>query len=60
MNFVLLHTGDTMDPDEVKVPKLVDGWVEPAPNTSKWGDNFEKWTTQAGVLDSPTALYLFL
>ena len=32
---VLLHIGDTMDPYEVKVPKALDGWVDPAPQHSK-------------------------
>ena len=35
MNSMLLHVGETMDPDEVKVPKPPNYWVEPAPNTAK-------------------------
>ena len=39
---MLLHVGETMDPDEVKIPKAPYDWVEPAPNTSKGGANFYK------------------
>ena len=35
MKSVLIHVGETMDPDEVKVPKPLDDWVGPYPNTSK-------------------------
>ena len=42
MNSVLLHSGVTMDPDELKVPKAPDEWVYPAPNTLKGGSTFEK------------------
>ena len=42
MNSMLLHVGDTMDPDEVKIPKASYDWVYPAPNTSKGGANFDK------------------
>ena len=42
VNSMLLHVGDTMDPDEVKIPKAPYDWVEPAPNTSKGDPNFEK------------------
>ena len=42
MNSVLLHTGHNMYPDEVKVPKSPDDWVDPATNTSKGDPTFEK------------------
>ena len=42
MNSVLLHAGDTMDPDEIKFPKPPDDWVDPAPNTAKGGATFDK------------------
>ena len=42
MNSMLLHVGDTMDPNKVKVPKTPYYWVDPPPNTSKRGDTFEK------------------
>ena len=42
MNSVLPHFGDTMDPDEVKVPKPPDDWVNPSPNTANGGATFEK------------------
>ena len=32
-----------MDPDEVKVLKAPDDWVDPAPNTAKQGANFDKF-----------------
>ena len=35
MKYVLLHVGDTMDPDEVKVPKPPDDWVGHDTNTAK-------------------------
>ena len=37
MNSMLLHVRDTMDPDEVKIPKASYDWVDPALNTSKGG-----------------------
>ena len=42
MKSVLLHVGDTMEPDEVKVPKPLDYWVEPSPNTTKGVPTFNK------------------
>ena len=36
MNSVLLHIGYIMDPDEVKVLKPQDDWVDLAPNTANW------------------------
>ena len=42
MNYMLLHSGYTMDPDEVNVPKVPYDWVEPSPNTSKREPNFDK------------------
>ena len=42
MNYVLLHAGDTIDPDEVKVPKSPDDWVQPTPNTEKVEPTFDK------------------
>ena len=42
MNYVFLNLGYTMDPNEVKVPKLPDDWIEPSPNTAKGGPTFDK------------------
>ena len=42
MNSMFLHVGDTMHPDEVKVPKAPDDWVEPPTNTGKGELNFDK------------------
>ena len=42
MKYVLLHVGDTMDPDKVKVPKLLDYWLETYSNTSKGGLTLDK------------------
>ena len=42
LNFLLLNAGDTMDPDEVKVTKAPDDWVDVAPNTAKREPNFDK------------------
>ena len=42
VNYVLLHAGETKEPDEVKAPKAPDDWVEPDSNTSKRGHTFEK------------------
>ena len=39
---MLLHVGYIMDPNEVKVPKPPDDWVDPDPNTEKGGPNFDK------------------
>ena len=36
----LLHSGENMDPDEVKVPKATDDWVDPDSNTAKGGATF--------------------
>ena len=40
MNSVSLHDGDTMGPDEVKVPKSPDEWAKLPPNTSKGDPTF--------------------
>ena len=32
---MLLHVGDTMEPDEVKVPKVIYDLVEPDTNTAR-------------------------
>ena len=48
MKFVLLHVGETMDPDEVKVPKSPYDQVDPPPNTSKGGANFDKMDNPGG------------
>ena len=45
---MLLHDGDTMNPDEVKVPKAPDDWVEPAPNTAKGEPTFDKVDNPGG------------
>ena len=42
MKYVLIRVGDTIDPDEVKVSKSPDDWVDPTPNTSKGLPNFYK------------------
>ena len=42
MDSVLLHSGDTMDPDEVKAPKPPDHWVDPAPKKAKGDPNLDK------------------
>ena len=42
MNSVFLHVGYTMHPDEVKVPKAPDDWVDPPKNTGKGEPNFDK------------------
>ena len=34
---MLLHAGDTMDPDEVKFPKATYDWVDPDSITAKGG-----------------------
>ena len=47
MNSVLIHVGNTIEPDEVNLPKSPDDQVEPAPNTAKGGIPLTKWTTQA-------------
>ena len=39
---MLLRVGDTMDPDEVKVPKAPYVWVEPTPKTAKGEPTFDK------------------
>ena len=42
MKYVLIRVGDTIDPNEVKVPKSPDDLVDPTPNTSKGLPNFYK------------------
>ena len=42
MKSVFLHVGDTMEPDEFKVPKPPHDWVEPAPNIAKGESTFDK------------------
>ena len=42
MKYVLLNFGNNMDPDEFKVPKLPDDWVDPDTNTEKGGPTFDK------------------
>ena len=42
MNSVLLHGGDNMVPDEVKVPKAPDDWVYPPPNIENGEPNCDK------------------
>ena len=42
MKSVLLRYGDTIDPDEVKVPKAPYDWVDPPPNTEKEEPTFEQ------------------
>ena len=37
VNYVLLHVGYTVEPDEVKAPKSLDESVGPAHNTEKGG-----------------------
>ena len=49
MNYVLLHVGDTIDPDKVKFPKPLYDWVDPAPNTSKGGSTFNKVENPGGL-----------
>ena len=39
---MLIHVSDTMESDELKIPKAPYDWVDPAPNTSKWEPNFDK------------------
>ena len=41
-NSVLLHIGDTMEPDEVNLPKPPDDCVEPDTNKAKRGNTFQK------------------
>ena len=48
MKSVLLHGGDTMYPDEVKVPKATDDWVDPDSNTAKGGATFNKVDNPCG------------
>ena len=42
MNSTFIHAGDTMDPDEVKVPKPPYYWVDPSPNTEKGYPTIDK------------------
>ena len=62
MNYVLLHGGENMEPNEFKAPKAPDDWFGPSPNTAKGGGGLDlkKWTTQSDGLAYPTALYLNL
>ena len=39
---MLLYVGKNMDPNEVKVPKPPNDWVDPDTNTAKGGHNLEK------------------
>ena len=39
---VSLCVGDTMDPDEYKVPKVLDDWVGSPPNIEKGEPDFDK------------------
>ena len=48
MNSMLLHFGDTMDPDEVKAPKEPDDWVKPPPKTEKGEPTFDKVDNPGG------------
>ena len=45
---MFLHVGDTMDPDEVKVLKSPDNWVEPPTNTAKGEHTFDKVDNPGG------------
>ena len=42
MNYIMLHVGNTMDPDEFKIPKEPYDWVDPDTYTSKGEPNFDK------------------
>ena len=48
MNSVLLHAGETIYPDEFKVPKVPYNWVEPSTNTEKRWPTFDKMENQGG------------
>ena len=48
MNYVLIISGDTIEPNEVKVPKSPDYWVDPPPNTSKGGANIDQVDNPGG------------
>ena len=48
MNYLLLHFGDTMYPDEFKVPKAPDDWVDPPPNTENVEPTFDKVDNPGG------------
>ena len=48
MKSVFICVGDTMGPDEVKVTKPLDYWVEPAPNTTIGGPSFDKVDNPGG------------
>ena len=48
MNYVLIRVGYTVDSYEVKVPKLLDDWVEPSSNTSKGEPTFYKLDNPGG------------
>ena len=48
MNYMLLHVGGNIDPDEVKVPKAPYYWFDPITKTS-WGEyNFDKVENTGG------------
>ena len=42
MKYVLLRVGDTMELDEVNVPKSSDDWFEPTTNTANGEPIFDK------------------
>ena len=48
VNSMLLHVGDTMDPDELKLPKTSDGWVNPDTKTVKGEPAFDKLDNPGG------------
>ena len=59
MNSVLLHAGDTMDPDDVKVRKSPDYWVDPDTITEKGEPTFVK-VDKPGGCSSLSCLPIFL
>ena len=34
---MLVHAGDTIEPEDFKISKAIDDWVEPASNTATEG-----------------------
>ena len=42
MNSMLINVGETMEPEEVKVPKAPYDWVDPAPKTAKGEPTFNE------------------
>ena len=42
MNYALIHVGDTMEPNEVKIYKSLDDWFDPHPDTALGGPSFDK------------------